>query len=311
MAASKSQSLKEYIKNMKIPNEVEKKKKKKIKMPKKDPMGVLVVDKDPVKFDYFVHMIRFPRMEVVGYLSLIEKDLSSNNTNLDASTSRERTTRYDTPSPEAEVNPSNSENQDVDLSPPCQKRRRVRKPSPEGKVKLNEYGNKDPDLSPPRQRHLSPPRESRTDHLHSDSIDLSPPRRTRSRSKSAVNSLVIKKMDPSVSGRAPEHIYRDKGRFLSKEEVLHDMSLIRVTMDDPQVDNMLKEGSGGAPNATLGEDGLGKFGDNEKMKESGWIERKIDPIPNRYCSKTNVLGPKGPLSEKAKCTSQFGFWAYA
>ncbi|KAI3873830.1 hypothetical protein MKW92_052194 [Papaver armeniacum] len=471
MAASKSQSLKEYLKKYENTNEVEKKKKKKkSKMPKKDPMGVLVVDEDPVwqkpvnvenedeedsadeekpQVNEDIEVKRMKRMEQIrslrpydkisedgsGWISVSEtqKNLKSNNTNLDASPSRERRTRYDTPSPDAELNPSNSENQDVDLSPPRQRRRpvhipslnrvvspknsenkdadlspprrrhrradtpsaegdvnpaiygnkdadlspprqrrrRVHMPSPEGKVKLTDYENKDADMSPPRQRRrrvhtpspepdLSPPRKSRTDHLHSESIDLSPPRRTGSKSadlspprkkKSGLISAQeikkevqrdmkdeisrFKKMDPSVSGRAPERIYRDKeGRRLSKEEVaklakgeekpkevklewgkglvqkreaeakMHDLEAEKEkpfarTRDDPQLDNMLKERiRWGDPMAHLvkrkqPEMVLGNLGDDEKMKESGfmipqdipshsWIKRKIDPIPNRY-----------------------------
>ncbi|MCL7051478.1 hypothetical protein MKW94_002589 [Papaver nudicaule] len=445
MAASKSLSLKEYLKKYENTNEVEKKKKKKSKIPKKDPMGVLVVDEDPVwhkpvnvenededdsadeekpQVNEDIEVKRMKRMEQIrslrpydkisedgsGWISVSDtkRNLSSNNTNLGASLSRERRTRYDTPSPEAEPNPSNSENQDADLSPPRQRRKRVHTPSLDGEVNPTTSKNKDADLSPPRQRHrraltsspkgevnpakyenkdadlspprqrrrrvhtpspepdLSPPRKSSTDHLHSESLDLSPPRRTRG--KSAVDSLVsdlspprkkksglisaqeikkeverdlkdeisrFKKMDPSVSGRAPERIYRDKeGRRLSKEEVaklekveekpkevklewgkglvqkreaeakMHDLEAEKEkpfarTRDDPQLDNMLKERiRWGDPMAHLvkrkqPEMALGNLGDDEKMRESGfmipqdipshsWIKRKIDPIPNRY-----------------------------
>ncbi|KAI3955117.1 hypothetical protein MKW92_014229 [Papaver armeniacum] len=191
----------------------------------------------------------------------------SENKDADLSPPRRRHRRADTPSAEGDVNPAICGNKDADLSPPRQRRRRVHTPSPEGKVKLTDYENKDADMSPPRQRRrrvhtpspepdLSPPRKSRTDHLHSESIDLSPPRRTGS-SKSAdlspprkkKSGLIsaqeikkevqrdmkdeisrFKKMDPSVSGRAPEHFSKFFAQYvnylmcnlmhtLSKEEV--------------------------------------------------------------------------------------------
>ncbi|KAI3839288.1 hypothetical protein MKW92_002831 [Papaver armeniacum] len=213
------------------------------------------------------------------------KKWSSNNTHLDASPSREWRTRYDTTSPEAELNPLKSENRHAGFSPPRQKRRHVWTPSPKGKVKLTEYGNKGPNLSPPRRRRrrvrmpspepdFSPSRKSRTDHLHPESIDLSPPRRTRS--KSAVNSLVSalnhprKKKSGLFSAREVERDMKDEisrdqingfSRPLQKPTSITHIILVGFCRDDPQLDNMLKERI--------------RWGIQ-------WHTWKIDPIPNCY-----------------------------
>ncbi|XVF06162.1 hypothetical protein REPUB_Repub06bG0023800 [Reevesia pubescens] len=170
----------------------------------------------------------------------------------DLSPPRKRRVRNDTPSPEPVVNRANT-----DFSPPRKRRARNDTPSPERKVKPL---RKDTDLSPPRQRSrrhhiqspeldMPPPRRS---HPQSSEIvhdlDLSPPRKNRKEStdpaslkeqrKTGLISgseigqeisktkkddwLRFKEMDPSVSGRGAEPVYRDKtkGERISREEYL-------------------------------------------------------------------------------------------
>ncbi|KAF9595321.1 hypothetical protein IFM89_038473 [Coptis chinensis] len=217
------------------------------------------------------------------------------------------------------------------------------------------------DLSPPRKSKvleisksfdLSPPRKNqRVTPL----ADLSPPRRSKSNSKEEARTGLLtaeeikmeierkrkeelsryKQLDPSMSGRGAEPVFRDKeGKRMSKEEVLklqkgeekpkekklewgkglaqkreaeareHELELERErpfarTKDDPELDKMLKERvRWGDPMAHLVKRKhsdliLEDLGDNEKMKESGfiipqkvpnhsWIVRRIDAAPNRY-----------------------------
>ncbi|XP_039032278.1 LOW QUALITY PROTEIN: BUD13 homolog [Hibiscus syriacus] len=172
----------------------------------------------------------------------------------DLSPPRKRRARNDTPSPEPLVNRA-----DADLSPPRKRRVRNDTPSPKRRVKLLREGT-DNDMSPPRQRSryqhtqspepdMLPPRQSRgqTSELVHDS-DLSPPRKSKrestgpaslkEKSKTGLisgseireeisktkkdNWLRFKEMDPSVSGRGAEPVFRDKikGERVSKEEYL-------------------------------------------------------------------------------------------
>uniref|UniRef100_A0A5B7BXN0 BUD13 homolog n=2 Tax=Davidia involucrata TaxID=16924 RepID=A0A5B7BXN0_DAVIN len=266
---------------------------------------------------------------------------------------------------ELEMEPSLSSGPDPDYSPP-------RRPPPQ---KLTQYEGKNadiPDISPPRRVHrsspyrddshaslgedLSPPRKSRKDRPGSD---LSPPRKARKESsslkerpktglitgqdikeenaKTKMNDLLrFKGMDPSISGRGAEPVYRDKitGERISKEELLkstkkeekpkeiklewgkglaqkreaearlQELELEKEkpfarTRDDPEFDSMLKDRvRWGDPMAHLvkrkhSEHFLPDLGDNEKMKESGfiipqdipshsWIKRGLDAAPNRY-----------------------------
>ncbi|EOY11285.1 Uncharacterized protein TCM_026519 isoform 1 [Theobroma cacao] len=170
----------------------------------------------------------------------------------DLSPPRKRRVRNDTPSPEPVLNQSDS-----DLSPPRKRRARNDSPSPERRMKPT---RKDTDLLPLRKRSrrhhtpspepdMSPPRRSRpqTSEVVNDS-DLSPPRKHRKEStgpaslkeqpKTGLISgseireeisktkkddwLRFKEMDPSISGRGAEPVYRDKtkGERISKEEFL-------------------------------------------------------------------------------------------
>ncbi|XVF42024.1 hypothetical protein PTKIN_Ptkin01aG0327200 [Pterospermum kingtungense] len=170
----------------------------------------------------------------------------------DLSPPRKRRVRNDTLSPEPVVNRA-----DTDLSPPRKRRARNDTLSPEHRVKPL---RKDNDLSPPRKssrRHhtqspepdMPQPRRSRSqtsEIVHGS--DLSPPRKNRKESvgpaslkeqpKTGLISgseirkevsktkkddwLRFKDMDPSISGRGAEPIYRDKikGERISKDEYL-------------------------------------------------------------------------------------------
>ncbi|XP_009613363.1 uncharacterized protein LOC107820758 isoform X2 [Nicotiana tabacum] len=145
-----------------------------------------------------------------------ESDVKSFSTrNTDISPPRRRRTRNDTPSPEAKAKPS------ADLAPP--KRRQ-------------KYGQSPPDMSD-----ISPPRRG---SRASDS-DLSPRRKARPETSTMKQELKtglvsgkdikeeiaktkkedwlrFKEMDPLLSGRGAEPVYRDKitGERMSKEEFL-------------------------------------------------------------------------------------------
>ncbi|PPS08884.1 hypothetical protein GOBAR_AA11765 [Gossypium barbadense] len=172
----------------------------------------------------------------------------------DLSPPRKRRVRNDTPSPEPLANRAGA-----DLSPPRKRRARNDTPSPKRRVKPLREGA-DSDMSPPQQRSrrrhtqspepdMPPPRQShaQTSELVHDS-DLSPPRKSRrestgpaslkQQSKTGLISgsdireeisktkkddwLRFKEMDPSVSGRGAEPVFRDKtkGERISKEEYL-------------------------------------------------------------------------------------------
>lgn len=141
--------------------------------------------------------------------------------------------------------------EDTDLSPPRQQRRRHYTPSPKP----------EPDLSPPRKRKKDVGRSGLPDNSHlslqlstqsgnsraSMAQDISPPRKNRKESSDPVSSkeppktglitgrdmreeiktkkeasLLFDKMDPSVSGRGVEPVYRDKktGERISKDDYL-------------------------------------------------------------------------------------------
>lgn len=173
--------------------------------------------------------------------------------NLDLSPPRRGRAQNDTPSPE---HYSRHVNEDVDLSPPRQRRKRHHTPSPEPEMKSERPSVACNDISPPRggrrdsphQANLrgslgsdhSPPRKNRND-------DLSPPRKnkkevsvsdTKEQRKTGLISgpdireeivrtkkqdlLRFQDMDPSISGRGAEPVYRDKirGERITKEEFL-------------------------------------------------------------------------------------------
>lgn len=141
--------------------------------------------------------------------------------------------------------------EDTDLSPPRQQRQRHYTPSPKP----------EPDLSPPRKRKKDVGRSGLPDNSHlslqlstqsgnsraSMAQDISPPRKNRKESSDPVSSkeppktglitgrdmreeiktkkeasLLFDKMDPSISGRGVEPVYRDKktGERISKDDYL-------------------------------------------------------------------------------------------
>lgn len=168
---------------------------------------------------------------------------------LDLSPPRNRRVRKDTPSPERHTRPGK---EDVDLSPPRQRRRHHHTPSPEPNMKPGRSPRHDDDISPPRRPRrdspyqddlraapgsdLSPQRKNRND-------DLSPPRKNRKQvsvperktglisgrdmreeiARTKQQDLIrFQEMDPSISGRGAEPVYRDKikGERITKEEYL-------------------------------------------------------------------------------------------
>ncbi|KAL9242720.1 hypothetical protein vseg_016694 [Gypsophila vaccaria] len=202
--SSASTSLKDYLKKYESNDNVEKKKKKKKTKPVTN--GVVVLDEDPVwqkpvnldeeeeedepepqvEEDFNVKYMK--RLELLkarsahnqisedgsGWVSVSETPKCSTSINVkpDSSPPRRRKARFDTPSPEPEKKPSDSNN---DLSPPRQNRRRNDSPSPAPRG-----GRQSSDLSPPRQRRRvrdspSPKRISKT--MKDSEVDLSPPRK--------------------------------------------------------------------------------------------------------------------------------------
>lgn len=162
--------------------------------------------------------------------------------------------RYDSPSPELYNEASDPNKVVSDLSPPRRQRDKF-KSSPDRRRKSSYSGDMDSDVSPPRRA----PRGSgyRDDSHASSAIDLSPPRKVKNvpdlspprkrrkespllidRAKTGLVSgvdikeendrkkkedlLRFKEMDPSVSGRNAEAVYRNKstGERMSKEEFL-------------------------------------------------------------------------------------------
>ncbi|KAJ4836393.1 hypothetical protein Tsubulata_021514 [Turnera subulata] len=280
--------------------------------------------------------------------------------NVDLSPPRRRRVRDDSPSQRQE-----GAREDSDMSPP-RRRRRYHTPSPGPVSDLSPprksrsvQRGRSPDLSPQRKRHSTEVSVSRA----SAAQDLSPPRKNRKESLNPppakeqpktglitgrdmqdeifktkkVDLMRFAQMDPSMSGRGAEPVYRDKktGQRISKEEFLKPKQKIEEkpkeiklewgqglaqkreaearlqelevekekpfarTRDDPELDKMLKDRlRWGDPMAHLvkkkhSEPALQDLGNNEKMKESGfiipqdipshsWITRRLEPAPNRY-----------------------------
>ncbi|KAI4352821.1 hypothetical protein L6164_007037 [Bauhinia variegata] len=232
----------------------------------------------------------------------------------------------------------------------------------------NMHGSPRSDLSPPRKSRKDVRRtdlsdlSSRRSHSPSTVVvprrslspDLSPPRKSqKEKAKTGLISgkdmreeierkkkddlMRFKQMDPDISGRGAEPVYRDKtkGERISKEEYLKSKQKVEEkpkekvlewgkglaqkreaeaslkelelekekpfarTRDDPDLDKMLKDRvRWGDPMAHLvkkkyPEPVLPNLGDNEKMKESGfvvpqdipnhsWLKRGLSAAPNRY-----------------------------
>ncbi|GAB4858535.1 hypothetical protein Ancab_010010 [Ancistrocladus abbreviatus] len=170
----------------------------------------------------------------------------------DLSPPRQRRGRYDSPSQELGTKLSHSIRQNLDISPPHCHHIKVADPK-------NFDVPDSADTSPPRRVDLSPPRKSKKGvermgsrdfslqhsrhhpsgngavHL-SMAADLSPPRKIKEQPKTGLvtgqdikeeiartkedDLLRFKGMDPSMSGRGAEPVYRDKirGQRISKEE---------------------------------------------------------------------------------------------
>ncbi|GAV62337.1 Bud13 domain-containing protein [Cephalotus follicularis] len=294
-----------------------------------------------------------------------EPDFNSARVFKDLSPPRQRRKIYDRSSPEPDRKPLPSAGLSSDISPPCQSRprtsedlpdisppRRARRVSP---YQYNKHSFPESDLSPPRK--------SRTEVGKHSSLDLSPPRKHQKESSVPANVkeqpktglvtgrdvaeeisrtkkkelLRFQKMDPSMSGRGAEPVFRDKikGGRISKDEYLKSKHKKEETpkakelewgkglaqkreaearlqelelekdkpfarsRDDPELDKMLKERlRWGDPMAHLvqrkyNESVTADLGDNERMKESGfiipqeipshsWIKRGLEAAPNRY-----------------------------
>ncbi|XP_059656720.1 uncharacterized protein LOC132303473 [Cornus florida] len=288
------------------------------------------------------------------------KHLISNSQDFDISPPRKQRTRYDTPSPDPNLRPSEPDRVVTDLSPPRRQQKHHHTQSPQSEMKASRSSGPDPDFSPPRRPRRSNHHSTEIDASRVSSVsDLSPPRKIRKESSSLKEKpktglltgrdikeentktkrddwLRFKNMDPSISGRGAEGVYRDKitGERISKDQLLKssqkeekpkeiklewgkglaqkreaeakqqelelekDKPFAR-TRDDPEIDRMLKDRvRWGDPMAHLvkrrdSELVLPDLGDNEKMKESGfiipqdvpshsWIKRGLDAAPNRY-----------------------------
>ncbi|ONK59488.1 uncharacterized protein A4U43_C08F6950 [Asparagus officinalis] len=306
-----------------------KKKKKKDKNLRPNPAaaGFLVVDEDPVwqkpviyeeeesaddevpLVDEDVEVTRLKRLEAIrsrkpyggisedgsGWVSISNSDLSP---------PRQRRSRLDTPPSDREPNADDAK--DADLSPPRRRKGVVDDLSPPRRNR-NRSPKVDADLSPPRRNRkepvndLSPPRRNRNQSPEVGD-DLSSPRRSRQR---------FAAMDPSMSGKGAQPVFRDKeGRRINTEQLaraqeeekpkeknlewgkglaqkreaearIKDLELEKDkpfarTRDDPELDKMLKERiRWGDPMAHLvkknSELVLEDLGTDEKMKESGFI----------------------------------------
>ncbi|KAL5551228.1 hypothetical protein UlMin_001404 [Ulmus minor] len=204
------------------------------------------------------------------------------------------------------------------------------------------------DLSPPRKSRtndLSPPRKKRKEVSTTDTLKEKPKTGLLSGREIREEILKTKKqdwlrfqeMDPSISGRGAEPVYRDKikGERITKEEFLKSTKKVEEkpkeiklewgkglaqkrevearqeeleaekdkpfarSRDDPELDELLKDRvRWGDPMAHLvkkkhPQHSLSNLGNDEKMKESGfiipqdipnhsWLKRGLDAAPNRY-----------------------------
>ncbi|KAJ0113203.1 hypothetical protein Patl1_01194 [Pistacia atlantica] len=269
-----------------------------------------------------------------------------------------RRARNDLPSPELELKPAR---EDTDLSPPRQRGKHHHTPSPGPDISVSRRANRvssnrddmrvsELDLSPPRKNKkdadLSLPRRTRKEELSVSAPSKALPRtglisgndiREEISKTKNEDLLRFQGMDPSITGRGAEAVYRDKmkGERVSKDDYLKskqkgqekpkeiklewgkglaqkreaearvqelelekDKPFAR-NRDDPELDKMMKDRlRWGDPMAHLvkkkySDPVLLDLGENEKMKESGfiipqdipshsWIKRGLDAAPNRY-----------------------------
>ncbi|XP_074585876.1 pre-mRNA-splicing factor CWC26-like [Curcuma longa] len=295
-------SLKDYLKRYQSTGEDDEKKKKKQKKMKVKPNsmgGILVVDEDPV-WQKPVQIEQEESASADEDKPQIDEDIEVKRMKrLEAIRARKP---YHAISEDGSgwVSISNSSKSSNDLSPPRQVRLRFGTPSPA-------------DLSPPRKsRKVLVEKEPRRGGLLSAKELREENDRTKKESLSRFASL-----DPSLSGKSAEPVYRDaKGKAISKEELLkskekekpkekklewgkglvqkrqakantRELELEKEkpfarTKDDPDLDKMLKERvRWGDPMAHLvkknSETILEDFSENEAMKTSGFIIPQMIP----------------------------------
>ncbi|QCD98729.1 pre-mRNA-splicing factor CWC26 [Vigna unguiculata] len=231
-----------------------------------------------------------------------------------------RRSRHDSPSQDALHGSEVS-----DLSPPRKIQKNVgRQGSSSISVKVGSHSSLDLELAPPRRntQESSNP-ASKTGLISGKDISDEIEKKKRD------DMLRFNQMEPSISGRGAEPVYRDKirgqnfsqlylcdfqeieiewGKGLAQkreaEARLKELELEKEkpfarTRDDPELDKMFKERlRWGDPMAHLvkkkyPEPVLPNLGENEKMKESGfvvpqdipnhsWLKRGLDAAPNRY-----------------------------
>lgn len=202
-----SNSLKDYLKKyVSNPEDDKKNKKKKKRKTQPQPTGLLVVDEDPTWqkpvdleeenddklsdeekpiVDEDIEVKRMKRLEQLkarrAYHDISEDGSGwvplSNN---DTSPPRKQRVRNDTPSPEPpELNTSTSNRTGADLSPSRRQLKRFDTPSPERDSQHS--GGVNSDLSPPRKRRdqsvTAVAREPRSSKSKFEDSDMSPPRR--------------------------------------------------------------------------------------------------------------------------------------
>ncbi|KAJ8755463.1 hypothetical protein K2173_019261 [Erythroxylum novogranatense] len=280
-----------------------------------------------------------------------EPELKRLKEDTDISPPRSRRKRRDTPSPGPEISPPRR--------PQAQSLDNFGRRKYEMPASSDVYRRRGAHRGDSPGYDISPPRKSRKEVGSSGDGDLSPPRRSnengnapKERPKTGLitgrdmqeeiartrkdDLLRFEQMDPNLSGKGAEPVYRGKkGERISKEEYvkmkqkveekpkekklewgkglaqkreaearLQELELEKEkpfarTRDDPELDRMLKDRvRWGDPMAHLvkkkhSESVLPNLGDNEKMKESGfvipqdipshsWIKRGLDAAPNRY-----------------------------
>lgn len=172
----------------------------------------------------------------------------NNDQNLDMSPPRKRRDRYDTPSPEPHLRASKSGREVTDLSPPRKQQNRRYTSSPELEMKHPDLDSSPPrrprpqksEMSRPTSRDLSPQRSNGADasivssvrNTRKESLSVKKQPKTGLVTGQDIKEEIVrtkkddwkrfKDMDPSVSGRGAEPVYRDKvtGERISKDELL-------------------------------------------------------------------------------------------
>ncbi|XP_052210727.1 uncharacterized protein LOC127813669 [Diospyros lotus] len=161
-----------------------------------------------------------PGTKLLHFSGTDSKILKFDEQNSDISPPRKPRARYDTPSPEPDLRTLESGREVVDLSPTRKQKNhhytRLREPD---SVQLKSSGT-DLDLSPPR-RHVSHKQPSLKQPSKTGLISGQEMKEEITRIKKD-DWERYKDMDPSISGRGAEPIFRDKatGARVSKEELM-------------------------------------------------------------------------------------------